>query len=98
MSSATHNILLIDGNPRHAKELREAFVATGGNPSNFDWVKTLSKGLDRVIDAGKKDIWAIFLNLFLPDSCSLETFEKLSTVKSTVPIVVLGGVNSEAPL
>ena len=83
MSGPAHNLLLIDDDPRHAKALRKALVATGGDPSNLEWVRTLSIGLDRVSNKHVRDIWAIFLNLSLPDSRGINTFERLSAVNST---------------
>src|SRR5207244_9790969 len=36
-----------------------------------------------------------FLNLFLPDSRGIDTFDKLRLLASAAPIVVLGGVDDE---
>ena len=47
-------------------------------------------------DVGAKEVWAIFLNLFLPDSQGVDTLDRLLSVNSTVPIVVLGGAGDEA--
>ena len=92
MSLTTHNILLIDDDPYHAKAFEEALIASGDVPSNLEWVRTLSSGLERLANKG---VWAIFLNLFLPDSQGVETIDRLSAVSSTAPIVVLGGVGDE---
>ena len=67
-------------------------AAAGGGPSNFEWARTLSSGLEKL---AHKDVWAIFLNLFLPDSRGLHTIDTLLSVSSTIPIVVLGGVDDE---
>jgi diguanylate cyclase (GGDEF)-like protein/PAS domain S-box-containing protein len=96
MNPKNSNILIIDADLVHAAALREALVSTKGNPPNFEWVRTLSMGLDRLRDKGVKSIWAIFLNLCLPDSCGLDTFNKLMSVDSTIPIVVLGGADDES--
>jgi diguanylate cyclase (GGDEF)-like protein/PAS domain S-box-containing protein len=89
MSPTYNDILLIDDDPGHAKALEEALIAAGDGPSNFEWVRTLSSALDRL--AQEKGVWAIFLNLFLPDSRGLHTLDRLLSVTSTAPIVVLGG-------
>jgi diguanylate cyclase (GGDEF)-like protein/PAS domain S-box-containing protein len=89
MSRTYNDILLIDDDPGHAKALEEALIAAGDGPSNFEWVRTLSSALDRL--AQEKGVWAIFLNLFLPDSRGLHTLDRLLSVTSTAPIVVLGG-------
>ncbi len=92
MSATSHNILLIDDDPYHAKAFEEALIASGDVPSNLEWVRTLSSGMERLANKG---VWAIFLNLFLPDSQGVETIDRLSAVSSTAPIVVLGGVGDE---
>jgi diguanylate cyclase (GGDEF)-like protein/PAS domain S-box-containing protein len=91
--SRTHNdILLIDDDPCHAKAFEEAFLAAGDGPSNFEWVRTLSSGLERLAHKGA---WAIFLNLFLPDGRGIETLDRLLPAASNTPVVVLGGVDDE---
>ncbi len=92
MSRTYNDILLIDDDPCHAKAFEEALIARADGPSNFEWVRTLSSGLERL---AHKDVWAIFLNLFLPDSRGLNTIDRLLSVTSTIPIVVLGGVDDE---
>ena len=88
MSSTNHNLLLIDDDPCHAKALE---AASNDGPSECEWVRTLSSGLERV---AHKEVWAIFLNLFLPDSRGVDTFDRLRLL-TTAPIVVLGGVDDE---
>jgi len=85
-------LLLIDDDPCHAKAFEEALIAFGDIPSNFEWVRTLSSGLERL---ARKGAWAIFLNLFLPDSQGIETIDRLLAVSSAASIVVLGGVDNE---
>jgi diguanylate cyclase (GGDEF)-like protein/PAS domain S-box-containing protein len=92
MTPARHNILLIDDDPCHAQAFEEALMAAGDGPSNFQWVRTLSSGLERL---ARKGVWAIFLNLFLPDSQGIETIDRLLAVSSAASIVVLGGVDNE---
>jgi len=92
MSRMAHDILLIDDDPFHAKAFEVALIAAGDDPSSFKWVRTLSSGLERLVHNGA---WAIFLNLFLPDSRGVDTLDRLLSVNSTAPIVVLGGVDDE---
>jgi len=89
----THNtVLLIDGDSSHAKAFEEALLAAGDSPRKFEWAGTLSSGLERL---ARKGIWAVFLNLFLPDSRGLDTLDALLSVASATPVVVLGGVDDE---
>src|SRR6266571_7149503 len=90
MSRTYSDILLIDDDPCHAKAFEEALIARADGPSNFEWVRTLSSGLERL---AHKDVWAIFLNLFLPDSRGLHTLDRLLSATSTIPIVDIGGAD-----
>jgi diguanylate cyclase (GGDEF)-like protein/PAS domain S-box-containing protein len=92
MSHAHIDILLIDDDPCHATAFEEALIALGDIPSNFEWVRTLSSGLERL---SRKGAWAIFLNLFLPDSQGIETMDRLLAVSSAASIVVLGGEDNK---
>ncbi len=92
MNAINNDILLIDDDPCHAKAFEEALIAAGDRRSNFDWVRTLSSGLERL---AQKGVWSIFLNLFLPDSRGLRTLDRLLLVTPSTPIVVLGGVDDE---
>ena len=92
MSYIYNDILLIDDDPCHAKAFEEALIAAGDGRSNFEWVRTLSIGLESL---AQKGVWAIFLNLYLPDSRGLDTLDRLLSVTSTAPIVVLGGMDDE---
>jgi PAS domain S-box-containing protein len=92
MNPACHNILLIDDDPSHAKAFEEALVAAGDGPSNFEWVRTLFSGLER---SARKRLWAIFLNLSLPDSRGIETLNRLLSINPAAPIVVLGGADDD---
>jgi|HubBroStandDraft_6_1064221.scaffolds.fasta_scaffold21583_2 diguanylate cyclase (GGDEF)-like protein/PAS domain S-box-containing protein len=92
MSRANNDVLLIDDDPSHAKALGEALIASGEVPSNFEWVRTLSGGLERL---AQKGVWAIFLHLFLPDCQGVETIDRVLAVSSAASIIVLGGVDNE---
>ena len=91
-SHTERNVLLIDDNPSHAKALGEALIAAGDGPAHFEWVRSLSMGLEKLAHKG---VWAVFLNLFLPDSQGLPTLDRRRSVASATPIVVLGGVDDE---
>jgi diguanylate cyclase (GGDEF)-like protein/PAS domain S-box-containing protein len=93
MRRPDNDILLIDDNPSHAKALEEALIAAGDIPSHFGWARTLSSGLESL---AHKRVWAIFLNLSLPDSHGIDTLDKLQLLTPGVPIIVLGGADDEA--
>jgi len=86
------NLLLIDKNPAHAKEFREALLNANIGLFSGEWVQTLTQGMERLRE---KTIWAIFANLRLPDSTGLDTIDKLMQAAPGVPILVIGGVEDE---
>src|SRR5882724_1229352 len=82
-------ILLIENNPA-ADKIRAALAAAGSGSFDVEWVRQLSEGLERL---SKKGIDAVLLELSLPDSHGIETFDKLFTVVPDVPILILGNGN-----
>jgi diguanylate cyclase (GGDEF)-like protein/PAS domain S-box-containing protein len=92
MRYTDNELLLIDDDPRHAKAFEEALNTVADAPSNFEWDRTLASGLERLAHKG---VWAIFLNLILPDSRGLGALDRLLSVTSTTPVIVLGGVDDE---
>ena len=85
-------LLLIDAHRSHALALRKALRTTRDGRFHVEWVRTLSKGLERL---SKKGIRAVFLNLFLSDSKGIETLDRLLPAAPGVPILVLAGVGDE---
>jgi diguanylate cyclase (GGDEF)-like protein/PAS domain S-box-containing protein len=88
--------------PKDTSHQSEAAVAHAiqaalGDPRNglfnVEWVRHLSDGLARLSDKG---IAAVLLNLSVPDSQGIATFDKLHGVASDIPILVLGGDDDEA--
>jgi diguanylate cyclase (GGDEF)-like protein/PAS domain S-box-containing protein len=85
-------ILLIDDSASHAEAFELALLDAGAAQSKFEWVKTLSAGIESL---AHKSPWAIFLNLSLPDSKGLGILDKVLAVASDASVVVLGGVDDE---
>jgi len=92
MPRPNNQILLIDADSRHAKAFGEALVATGDRRTTFERVRTLSSGLEIL---ARKEIWAVFLNLSLPDSWGVESLDRLLLDTPAVPVVVIAGVDDE---
>jgi diguanylate cyclase (GGDEF)-like protein/PAS domain S-box-containing protein len=86
--AAERTLLLIDGDPSHADVFLDAVVHPIDGPFQGEWVRTLAEGIER---SKNKEIWAIFLNLSLPDSQGLETYDKLALAVPGVPTLVLAG-------
>jgi diguanylate cyclase (GGDEF)-like protein/PAS domain S-box-containing protein len=85
-------LLLIDDHRSHALALRKALRTTRDGRFHVEWVRTLSKGLERL---SQREIRAVFLNLFLSDSKGIETLDRLLPAAPGVPILVLAGVGDE---
>src|SRR5882672_10292520 len=86
-------ILLIENDPASANAIQAALADSTTGPFDVDWVRQLSEGLAHLKDKG---IAAVLLNLSLPDSHGIGTFEKLHRVALNTPILVLGGDDDEA--
>src|SRR6202140_317678 len=86
-------ILLVENNPAAADEVCTALAAAGGGSFDVEWVRQLSDGLARL---SKKGIAAVLLELSLPDSHGIETFDKLFIAAPDVPILILGANANEA--
>jgi diguanylate cyclase (GGDEF)-like protein/PAS domain S-box-containing protein len=81
-------ILLIENDPALADEIRAALLVAGSGSFDVEWVCELSEGLARLSKGG---IDAVLLELSLPDSHGIETFDKLFLAVPDVPILILGG-------
>jgi diguanylate cyclase (GGDEF)-like protein/PAS domain S-box-containing protein len=87
------NILLIDDDPATADRIQASLAGAGGGGFTVEWVRRLCEGLERL---GKKGIDAVLLELSLPDSHGIETFDRLHGAAPDVPILILGDDASEA--
>ena len=59
----------------------------------MEWVTELSRGIERLCDGG---VGAAVLDLNLPDSKGVETFDKLFQAAPGVPILILSDADTEA--
>lgn len=80
-------ILLIENDPAAANAIQAALAGSNSGPFDMEWVRQLSEGLGRL---RKKGIAAVLLELSLPDSRGIKTFDKLYTAAPDVPILILG--------
>jgi diguanylate cyclase (GGDEF)-like protein/PAS domain S-box-containing protein len=81
-------LLLIDDDSHHAAVFIGALLNAIDGPFQGEWVTTLSEGIKRL---KKKEIWAVFVNLSLPDSHGLATLDKLLLAVPGVPVLILAG-------
>jgi diguanylate cyclase (GGDEF)-like protein/PAS domain S-box-containing protein len=92
MGGMEHVVLLIEDDPAVAGVIQEALAGASDGPFIIEWVRQLSDGLERL---KKEVITAVFLDLFLPDSQGINTFDRLSLAVPYVPILVLGSLGDE---
>ncbi len=81
-------LLLIDDNASHVDVFTDALLNATDGPFTGECVKTLGEGIKRLKG---KEFWAIFLNLSLPDSQGIETFDKLARAVPGVPTLIIAG-------
>jgi signal transduction histidine kinase len=97
VSAAEHRIraLLIEDNPGDARLLRELLRDAGGGQLkvDLDHADRLATGVERLRD-GNIDL--VLLDLSLPDSSGLQTFESVHAAAPEVPVVVVSGLDDEA--
>ena len=95
------NILLIQDDPAGATIVREALNNSSDQPFHVEWVRHCSEGLERLARQGKQDkpgtagIAAVLVDLFLPDSLGIETFDQLFRAAPQIPILVLSDAQDE---
>jgi PAS domain S-box-containing protein len=90
---ASPKILLVENDPANADRIRLALVAPDCPSFELQWVRCLSEGLECL---SKKGIAAVLLELSLPDSEGMQTFDKFFFAAPDVPILILGGNGNEA--
>ena len=86
-------VLLVEDNPGDARLYQEFLHESGLVQFELEHVKRLKTGLEHLAQA-KPD--AILLDLGLPDSQGLETFNKVYAQAPQVPIVILTGLDDAA--
>ena len=92
MAKEKIRILLIEDDPGDADLLQEILQEDSENPFIVTWVERLKDGLEQL---KQFEFDLVLSDLSLPDSHGSETFTKLSTQASHLPIVVLSGSSKE---
>lgn len=95
------HILLIEDDSAVAAAVNEALRVTGSGSYEVEWVRRCSDGLERLAkerlrgEPRPDPIAAVLVNLFLPDSVGLDTFDRLFRATRNIPILVLSGAADE---
>lgn len=93
MSDERLKVLLVEDNAGDARLIQESLSEAKGDPFEVEIADRLSAALERL---GKGGIDAVLLDLALPDSQGLATFDAIKSKASTIPIIVLTGLGDEA--
>jgi len=93
MSEDAIRILLVEDNPGDARLLQEMLADVGEHRTNMQHVEKLSAALDLL---AIESFNVALLDLGLPDSSGIETFERLHEQYPDMPVVVLSGLDDES--
>ena len=94
-------VLLIQDSLSESRELREALDNPDAGLFQVEWVNTLAAGLERLVpnpyptQPWVSDIAAVLVDLFLPDSLGIETFDQIFRAAPQIPLLVLTAVDDE---
>ena len=88
-------VLLIHDDIGKAKVVKDALLNSLDGFFVVEWVELCSEGLRRLRRDGRERIAAILVNLFLPDSEGVETFDRIFQTSPEVPILVLSSLEHE---
>lgn len=84
------SVLLIEDNPGDARLIREMLANVPAARLRLQHADRLAAGLERLEEAD-----VVLLDLSLPDSHGLETFQRLRDAAPGLPVVVLTGLDDE---
>jgi diguanylate cyclase (GGDEF)-like protein/PAS domain S-box-containing protein len=85
-------VLLIEAQAGDAARILAELALATDERFHVEWVTELSAGIERLRNGG---VGAVMLDLTLPDSKGIETFDKISQAAPCVPILILGGSDAE---
>lgn len=93
-TSLGYKILLIEDNPGDSELIEEMLMELDGIPFHVLKAASVLEGLKFLAQPERPDL--ILLDLYLPDSQGLATFQTIHTHSPSIPVVVLTGVQSDS--
>jgi two-component system sensor histidine kinase/response regulator len=93
MNNCRFKVLLVEDNPGDARLVRESLADSNGQRFDVETADRLASALRRLSAGG---IDAVLLDLALPDSKGLETFDRTREQAPAIPIIVLTGLGDES--
>jgi diguanylate cyclase (GGDEF)-like protein/PAS domain S-box-containing protein len=91
----SRKILLVLADAAQAKVVRRSLVNSRYASLKVEWVSRCRDAIERLAGPEVEDIVAVVLDLFLPDSQGVETFDKLFRASPHIPILVLSRLRDE---
>ena len=91
----SRRVLLILADAAQAKTVRRSLATSRYDPLKVEWVNRCCDAIERLGSPEVEDIAAVVVNLFLPDSQGIETFDRLFRASPHVPILVLSRSRDE---
>jgi diguanylate cyclase (GGDEF)-like protein/PAS domain S-box-containing protein len=88
-------VLLIHDDAAKAQIVRNSLLNSHDGRFIVEWVKRCGDGVRRLRKRSAARITAILVNLFLPDSAGIETFDTLFLASPETPILVLSSLTRE---
>jgi DNA-binding NtrC family response regulator len=85
-------VLQIEAAPNDATRILEELGSVTNKRFRAEWVTEVSGGIERSRRGG---VGAVLLDLTLPDSHGVETFEKFLEAATRVPHLILSGADTE---
>lgn len=90
-----NRVLIITGNTDDAATLEDVLDRAQDGPFLIEWVTSLANALQRLETHRKEPIDAIMVDLALPDSKGMDTFDQLFAVAPSIPIMILNELEDE---
>src|SRR5271170_2166373 len=88
-------ILLVLADAAEAEAVRRSLATAPDGPNRVEWVTCCKDASNRLSRRGGEDIAAVVVDLFLPDSHGIETFDALFRAAPHVPILILSRLQDE---
>lgn len=92
MNAVGVKVLLIEGDLYFMQQIMSALSSSNNGSFAIECVSQLSEALDRL---NAESFAVILLNLFLPDSHGIDSFDKLYTAAPKIPILILSQDSGE---
>jgi diguanylate cyclase (GGDEF)-like protein/PAS domain S-box-containing protein len=91
----SRNVLLVLADAAEAKAIRRSLIKARDDPFKVEWVSGCDDAIKRLGNQGGEEIAAVVVDLSLPDSQGIETFDTLLRASPHVPILVLSHLRDE---